>query len=292
MEYKKFSEIFNKTIFEKSKPDLIKKFAKNPERYTGLFRPTKSKTKIIQNLLQSHEIRFGDAFETLIEEYLRELGFTILDKKFNIDNNKLNLDQLFSKDKCIFFIEQKIRDDHDSTKKRGQIDNFEKKIGVILERHQNLKIEGFFYFIDDSFSKNKNFYAKQIDNLSTAYGIPLNLVYGNELFQKLRGINIWQEILKYLAQWHKTIPDLPEINFDKNPQESFAEIKHLETIVYRKLFSNLDLDDLFRILFPQQETLKLLNKKFEQMYQNGEGKIYQTLNMLCMQTIKRLRKEN
>ena len=47
----------------------------------------------------------------------------------------------------------------------------------------------------------------------------------------------------------------------------------------------------FVFYFPQQGTLKLLNKKFEQMYQNGEGKIYQTLNMLCMQTIKRLRKD-
>jgi hypothetical protein len=64
MEYQKFKNIFNEIIFEKSKASLVKKIAKHPNRYIGLFRPTKPKAKILQNLLQSHEIRFGDAFET------------------------------------------------------------------------------------------------------------------------------------------------------------------------------------------------------------------------------------
>ncbi|HCR85211.1 MAG TPA: restriction endonuclease, partial [Alphaproteobacteria bacterium] len=82
MEYSKFKEIFNKSIFEKSKIDLLEKVAKSPERYVGIFRPTKPKAKIIQNLSQSHEIRFGDAFEKLIEEYFRSKGWEILNKKF------------------------------------------------------------------------------------------------------------------------------------------------------------------------------------------------------------------
>ena len=57
MDYQKFRIVLDKTIFEKSKPDLLRKVANYPERYTGLFRPTKPKAKIIQNLLQSHEIR-------------------------------------------------------------------------------------------------------------------------------------------------------------------------------------------------------------------------------------------
>ncbi len=97
MDYKKFENIFNKTIFEKSKPDLIRKIATYPERYVGLFRPTKPKVKIIQNLLQSHEIRFGDAFEFLIEEYLIESGFSILNKRFDNDGDTLELDQMFFK---------------------------------------------------------------------------------------------------------------------------------------------------------------------------------------------------
>ena len=113
MKFEKFKKILNKKIFEESKTDLIKKIANSPERYIGLFRPTKPKAKIIQNLTQSNEIRFGDAFE-------------ILNKKFN--EEKLNLDHHFKKNEKIYFVEQKIRDDHDSTKKRGQTDNFEDKL--------------------------------------------------------------------------------------------------------------------------------------------------------------------
>ncbi|GAB4433925.1 MAG: hypothetical protein OHK0040_04770 [bacterium] len=60
--YDIFRKILNETIFEKSKPDLIEKIANYPNRYLGLFRPTRAKAKLLQNLLQSHEIRFGDAF--------------------------------------------------------------------------------------------------------------------------------------------------------------------------------------------------------------------------------------
>ena len=158
MEYCKFESILNKIIFEKLKANLIKKIAQYPQRYVGLFRPTLAKSKIIQNLLQSHEIRFGDAFEDLIEGYLKEFGFIILDKKLLGNNGAmLKVNHLFSKGSDIFFIEQKIRDDHDESKKRGEIDSFTKKIVAIKKKYNDENIKGFFYFVDDSFTKNKNF---------------------------------------------------------------------------------------------------------------------------------------
>ncbi|WP_424947044.1 hypothetical protein [Candidatus Spongiihabitans sp.] len=189
---------------------------------------------------------------------------------------------------CIFFVEQKVRDDHDSSKKRGQIDNFERKIAAILEKYKDKKVEGFFYFIDDGFTKNKNFYTEQIQKLSNDYGLSLHLSYGNDLFNQLGKRKIWSEILDHLKTWKNNIPDLPEINFDKNPQLSFDEIKHLKPIVYRKLFSNNDLDSLLCVLFPQKETLNLLSQHFEKMHASGEGKIYKTLNDLCVKTTSRL----
>ena len=77
MAYEQFKGILNKEIFEESKSTLMEKISKNPMRYIGLFRPTKPKAKILQNLLQSHEIRFGNAFEILIEEYLKKLDYEI-----------------------------------------------------------------------------------------------------------------------------------------------------------------------------------------------------------------------
>lgn len=86
MDYSLFKQIFNETIFEKSKADLLEKISNSPSRYIGLFRPTKPKAKILQNLLQSHEIRFGDAFEHVIEEYLKIKGCIYPLKKRNVQN--------------------------------------------------------------------------------------------------------------------------------------------------------------------------------------------------------------
>jgi len=290
MEYNKFKQIFNTTIFEKSKPDLLEKVAKYPERYVGLFRPSRPRAKIIQNLLQSHEIRFGDAFETLIEEYLREVGFTILDNKFyDANRDRLEVDQIFSNNHGLHFVEQKIRDDHDSTKKRGQIDNFEKKLEVIIEIYSNKTIFGYFYFIDDSFNKNKNFYEAEIYKLSQDYGLTLKLVYGRELFDEIGMKHTWDEILSHLKHWKKEIPELPEINFDTDPNQSFNEIKNIPTSIYRKLLANPNLDDLLYVLFPEQETLQLLYEHFQISYQAGRGKIFRTLQIQTAETIGRLK---
>lgn len=41
----------------------------------------KPKTKLIQNITQSHEIRFGDALKFLFEKYFEAKGFYPLSKK-------------------------------------------------------------------------------------------------------------------------------------------------------------------------------------------------------------------
>jgi len=130
MEYEKFENIFNREIFERSKAKLIENIAKEPWRYMGLFRPTKPKGKLLQNLLQSHEIRMGDAFEVLFEEYFKASGYWILLKSF--PSKKLKIDLCFKDENNIYFIEQKIRDDHDSSKKRGQVFNLENKLKLMI----------------------------------------------------------------------------------------------------------------------------------------------------------------
>ena len=89
--------------------------------------------------------------------------------------------------------------------------------------------------------------------------------------------------------WKESLPDIPEINFDRNPQASFEEIKHLEAMHYRKLFSSQDLDSLLRVLFPEQQTLHLLKEHFQRRHAHGDGAIYRRLENLCAATINRLR---
>jgi hypothetical protein len=264
MDFIKFKKIFDETIFEKSKPDLLEKISKNPDRYIGLFRPTKPKAKILQNLLQSHEIRFGDAFEKIIEEYLLEANFTVLSKTYKHHDDNLKLDHCFKDDKNIYFIEQKIRDDHDSSKKRGQLDNFEKKLISLLKVYREEDLKGFFYFVDPALKKNKNYYTSEIKNISLNYNVSLEVLYGEQLFNKLNIYNFWEEIIKYLKEWKRHIQDLPEVNFDLDYEDSFNEIKNLSPQVFRKIITDKDIfENITLTLFPQKKVLKLLQNFFE-----------------------------
>lgn len=275
MNYNQFKQIFNETVFEKSKADLLEKISNSPSRYIGLFRPTKPKAKILQNLLQSHEIRFGDAFEHVIEEYLKIKGCTILSKRFISDKGDiLNIDQCFKKGDKVYFIEQKVRDDHDSTKKRGQIQNFEKKLDVMLTKYGEKELVGIFYFIDPDLVKNKNFYSDELIKMTNDYNVETHIFYGKALFDYLGYPDIWDETLKYLAIWKKEIPDLPEINFDLDAEHTFNEIKDLKPLVFRKLLENEEIfNEIVLTLFPQRVTLKLLYDYFAQKNEN----IYQSL---------------
>jgi len=265
MDYRKFCSILNKHIFEGEKRELLKNIAERPERFIGLFRPTKPGAKILQHILQSHEIRFGDAFEELIGEILKELNFSILDKSIVGENgDSLSLDQYYEGKGVYYFIEQKVRDDHDSTKKRGQISNFETKLETLYKKHKN-KLVGIMYFIDPDLSKNKNYYLPELKRLSEFYGVKTYLLYGKELFDYLGKPDLWEQILSWLKQWKDNLPEIPEIDFDKTPKESFEEIKELPIRHWRKLLENEKLwtEGIIKAIFRKGDTLKLILDDFK-----------------------------
>lgn len=265
MNYEKFCAILNKHIFEGEKKELLRRIANNPERFIGLFRPTKPGAKVLQHLLQSHEIRMGDALEEIIEELLTFFGFNTLSKSILDESGEtLSLDQYFTDGKVYFFIEQKVRDDHDSTKKRGQISNFEAKLETLHKKH-GAELSGIMYFIDPDLSKNKNYYVEELKRLDKFYGVRLNLFYGRELFEYFKYPETWDNILLWLKQWKDNLPELPEINFDSVPKESFEEIKTLELRTWRKVLSNDKLWDegIMRAVFRDGTTLKLLTSYFD-----------------------------
>ncbi len=264
MKYEDFKKILDDKVFRQSKADLIERLGLEPYRYIGSFRPTAPRAKIIQNLTQSGEIKFGNAFEIVIERYLVENDFEVLNKKLDIGGGEyLSIDQLVKKEKIIF-IEQKMRDDHDSTKKRGQIENFEKKLLFLLGKYKKEDLQGYFYFIDIALVKNKNFYAEEIKKLEEKYGVELCLCYGEDLFIRLGLQKVWIEIEKYLERWKEELEDLVDVNFDNSAEEIFEEIKDMQPNVYRKLFDNgAIVKDFFPVLFPEKRTLKLLQRHFD-----------------------------
>lgn len=280
MDYSKFIEILNKHIFEGEKKDLLKKIAENPERFIGLFRPTKPHAKILQHLLQSHEIRMGGALEEIIEKTLENFGFKNLPKNIvNENGENLSLDQYFYKEGKYYFVEQKVRDDHDSSKKRGQISNFETKLEILYKKHGS-NLTGIMYFIDPDLNKNRNFYLSEIERLKNFYGIDIRLFYGSEFFEFLKQGDFWNNMLEWLKKWKDNLPELPEINFDTSPEENFEEIKDLALRYWRKILENDKLWDegIIKVLSKEGKTLQLLLNYFKINPSNPYQQIAQKLS--------------
>jgi hypothetical protein len=108
MDYQEFAQVLNKHIFYGNKREILVRLASNPERFIGLFRPSKPSTKILQHLLQSYEIRMGDAFEEIIGLVIQGQGYSLLDKNIQGENNELlRLDQYFTDGKNITLLNKR-----------------------------------------------------------------------------------------------------------------------------------------------------------------------------------------
>ena len=280
MTQEKFNEIINRKIFEENLTHLLIKIAKYPDRYVGLFRPTKPYSKIIQNISQSYEIRFGEALENIFEEYLLEAKFEILPTKIKLANDRTyNIDLLFKKNDTIYMVEQKVRDDHDSTKKRGQYMNFSEKYEIIENLYKNHKIISIMWFIDASLTKNKKYYSKEISKEVLQKDIDsLHLAYGEDFFtieNTLFEISFWCDFISKLTTCKQNIPDFPNVNFDDD--SSLDDIIHqispnkTSNTIWKKLFEDDRIvNDIFPVIFPTGASLKLYLDKFNDNSKRSE----------------------
>lgn len=224
--------------------ELLVTVVKNPNRYTGIFRLSNAKTKLIQNATQSREIKFGDFMEDIVTEYIAAMGYTNLDKNIGTDEegNALSADQVFMKDNTVYLVEQKIRDDHDSTKKRGQFQNFKKKYLLLKNMYPGYNVNATMWFIDDSLVKNKNYYLSEAES-ETADNVTLNIYYGGTLFEELfNRSDVWDEICSYLARNKRERNDeiLHIPDFDTSPEilAALRKLKSNKPSLYRRLISN------------------------------------------------------
>ena len=95
---------------------------------------------------------------------------------------------------------------------------------------------------------------------------------------------MWEQILSWLKQWKDSLPEIPEIDFDKTPKESFEEIKGLPIRHWRKLLENEKLwtEGIIKAVFRNGETLKLVLDYFK----NQKDTPYLELGQLLKTKIK------
>jgi len=97
---------------------------------------------------------------------------------------------------------------------------------------------GIMYFVDPYLRKNKRYYLQTFHDLAAFYGVPLFIFYGGEFFEHIGHALIWDELVTHLIRWKAELPDLPELNLDINPSDSFNEIKDLPLRYWRRLILN------------------------------------------------------
>lgn len=285
--------VLNRHVFATEKAFLIRNIAENPERFLGVFRSTTPRLKLIQNLLQSREIRFGDALEVIIRGLIESLGFTNLPRAIMLPNGKsMDLDQYFTtqaQDR-FYLVEQKVRDDHDSSKKTGQVDNFRRKLAYLKALHGN-SLVGIFYFIDPSLTKNVNYYSDAFHTLKSELQIPIHLFYNGELFEFLCGSTAaWEMLASALLAWRDSVPT--DVNLDCDLSRDLEELLTIEPSVWYKLAANDQLwsSGVVAVVFPNGANLKEVSLSLAQTpslrFQVGRNRIsYKELAVLIRQRL-------
>lgn len=247
--------------------NLLKTIIDNPSRFCGLFRLTNARTKLIQNVSQSKEIKFGDMFEEVVTQYIDRLGYKNYPKNLgkDEDGDELNVDQYFTDGKIIFMVEMKIRDDHDSTKKRGQYSNFKKKINLLRKKHPNSHIDASMWFVDDSLIKNKRYYEEEMSK-ETYNNVTLHLYYGKDFFASLNeGEKAWNELMEYLKNCRasKKYSDVNIPDFGSS-KEIYDALKKLPRKYLNKLFTDNDqYRELRNDLFSGGDNLKKIREEYD-----------------------------
>ncbi len=277
-------DILNEVIFSNDKLELMKRIAESPERFVSLFRPTKPYAKIIQFLLQSHEIKFGNALEHILAHFLHIAGYHAeLSRKYReSQGEELSIDILVKKEDSLYLIELKVRDDHDSSKKRGQIENFERKVEAVLREEGENYTQMFclMCFIDDGLKKNKDYYEGKLKDIAFTYQVETRLLYGKEIFDFFGISWAWDELIECLKEWKRELPDFPVIDYDENPADSTEKLKILPVAVWRKIVDKESLwekEGIMQVLFRKGETLRLLIEEFRSMEGKRLSRVYKQL---------------
>lgn len=225
MNYDKFAQIMNQhIILADLQYSLLTSVLTSPQRFNSEFQLLSAHDKLKNFLMTSLNIKFGYALEKITLAYLSELGFTALDN--TLSNSGLRVDYLGIKDDMILLVEQKIRDDHDSSKRKGQVSNFIIKCHE-LEQVYSDNLHKVMWFIDDKFYRNKTFYHSMIP-------AGAHLFYGKEFFSFLGNDSIWDEFKQHLSAYRDKFTIPGTIDFSDAIKRLEIENKKLYH-VYKKL---------------------------------------------------------
>ncbi|MCV3733686.1 hypothetical protein OF363_01385 [Mycoplasma enhydrae] len=243
LKYEEFCDLITNFIDEGQNFyfNLLKKMIDKPSRFLGSFRLTTLNEKIVQNISQSREIKFGSFIESIVSKYIEKSGGKILKQNIGKNEKQENflVDNLFMFKEQLFLVEMKIRDDHDSSKKRGQYLNFKSKVELITKKYVDEKINAIMWFVDPSLIKNKKYYLSKISDEKTP-NCAFYLFYGKDFFvQIFNNEEPWNELVSYIEKYKNEAhtKNIKIIDFD-NSKEIYEAMIQLPDKYWNKLISN------------------------------------------------------
>ena len=151
------------------------------------------------SIFNTCNIRYGDFLEEIINEFLHENGAII-----SLDRKKGNYDLLFEYRGVLYVGEIKIRDNHDSTKKKGQIQNLINKVNIQKNKNKDKKVVAILYFIDHYERKNRHYYISELNKcIQNKNFDDAKIFYGDEIFNEFNLQYSWNEIKKNIISFNK-----------------------------------------------------------------------------------------
>ena len=214
MEYSKYKEILDVHLIIDDTTTFVESLIDTKDAANRLmteFKITPLENRIMSKYLTSIQIKLGDALEDVFKEYLKEKGAIFLPRNFVTNKD---CDQIFEYNGTTFLIEQKIRDDHDSSKKEGQITNYNVKKQVIAEKVHNYA--ACCWFIDPNFEKNKKYYSSVLNSNELYYGKEIENFLNKIVFHDNRCDGFFDEFTNYIQKYSNdfSIYDLTNLTID------------------------------------------------------------------------------
>jgi len=78
---------------------------------------------------------------------------------------------------------------------------------------------------------------------------------------------MWDTMIQWIKSWKEALPDLPEVNFDEDPEDSCEAIWQIDRRVWRRVLQNEQLwtEGLLHVLFPKGDTLRKVASRLSSM---------------------------
>jgi hypothetical protein len=223
------------------------------------------KEKINNHAYVALGIKTGDISEEIIKSILKSHGAVILESR----QGEYDIDVYFEYNENKYFIEVKIRDDHDSTKKRGQIENFKAK------QTKFKVVKSCCWFIDPLYKKNKNYYSKELKENELYYGNEivnwLNIIFENKT------INFYTDFIKQF----KIIKEQEAAIFKNEDYfKNGLDIKDINIKILTYIFYYGDYEEIKETLFNNNVPVKEILNEYKTQHVAKRDKVKHVLKLL------------